>query len=211
MKYKKRVTAYDAQESQLLQQSTAFVEFLTRRGALPDPEIRSEGARKADQSLAQKAYHNTEILMEQYRSILWVLECIPGELCAELQIATHNVDELIERLELESVLENKRVENQLNTMMKTRILLDRVNDALDVLRRKPGNGEMLYKLIYEAYIAPKCKDSLTLIEEMHVSSRTYYRMRTEAISIISIRLWSAPSKDIDDWLEILTIMDSRNR
>lgn len=205
---RKKTSLYDAQESQILQQSTAFVDFLTRKGLVEDRGIHDEKIRKAKQSTAQKAYHNTEVLLEQYRTIVWVLECVPGELADELRVPTRDVDTLIERLDLESTLGNKRLESRLSTMMKTRLLLDRVNDALSVLRKKPQNGEQLYKLIYSAYIAPEQKSSLELIEQMQVSSRTYYRMRTEAISILSIRLWSAPSKDLDDWLEILTIMEN---
>lgn len=89
-----------------------------------------------------------------------------------------------------------------------RVLLDRLYDALGVLRKMPGNGEQLYNLIYATYLDPVQRKHADLIDMLHVSSRTYYRLRTEAISIMSIRLWSAPSGDIDDWLEILTLMEN---
>ncbi len=38
---------------------------------------------------------------------------------------------------------------------KSRLLLDRVNEALTVLKKKPENGERLYQLIYLTYIAPE--------------------------------------------------------
>lgn len=105
-------------------------------------------------------------------------------------------------------MENKKLESQLNVTMKTRVLLDRLYDALGVLRKTPGNGEQLYNLIYATYLDPVQRKHADLIDMLHVSSRTYYRLRTEAISIMSIRLWSAPSGDIDDWLEILTLMEN---
>ena len=102
---------------------------------------------------------------------------------------------------------NQRVEDRLRAVGKTRYLLNRVNDAIAVLRKKPVNGEQLYRIIYEAYIDPEERTTLDLIERMHMSARTYYRMKEEALAIISIRLWSAPSKDIDDWLELLALME----
>lgn len=105
-------------------------------------------------------------------------------------------------------MENKKLESRLNVTMKTRVLLDRLYDALGVLRKMPGNGEQLYNLIYATYLDPVQRKHADLIDMLHVSSRTYYRLRTEAISIMSIRLWSAPSGDIDDWLEILTLMEN---
>lgn len=36
----------------------------------------------------------------------------------------------------------------------------------------------------------------------------YYRLRTQAINIIALRLWSAPAGEIDSWLEVLTILEN---
>ena len=66
--------------------------------------------------------------------------------------------------------------------------LDRLYDALGVLRKMPGNGEQIYNLIYATYLDPVQRKHADLIDMLHVSSRTYYRLRTEAISIMSIRL-----------------------
>lgn len=50
---------------------------------------------------------------------------------------------------------NRKLENQLEGAKKSRLLLDRVNEALTVLRQKPKNGDDLYKLIYLTYIGPE--------------------------------------------------------
>lgn len=205
---RKKVSPYDSQENEILQKSTAFVEFLTRKGVLEDRAIDSERIRKAKQSTAQKAYHNTEVLLEQYRTIVWVLECAPGELAQELQVATKNIDALVSKIDIEMAYENKRLESRIGAMMKTRVLLDRLYDSLGVLQKWPENGNFLYTLIYSTYLDPVKKNHQDLIESLGVSSRSYYRLRKEAISIMSIRLWSAPSGDIDDWIEILTLMEN---
>ena len=204
---RKKPSLYDAHEKRILQQSTAFADFLTRKGAIADGEIEDERIRAAKQNAAKKAYHNTEVLLEQYRTIVWVLECTPGELSEELGMHTKNIDELVSRIDFEMTMENKRLESRLNGIIKTRILLERVQDALGVLRKKPENGEVLYRLIYDAYLNPKERLSSELVERSGMAPRTYYRMRAEAITIMSIRLWSAPGGDIDDWLEILAIME----
>lgn len=205
---RKKISMYDTQETQILEKSTAFVQFLTRKGVLEDQNIDDEKVRKAKKSTVWKAYHNTEVLLEQYRTIIWVLDCVPGDLAAELHVPTQNIDALVARIDFEMAMENKKLESRLNVTMKTRVLLDRLYDALGVLRKMPGNGEQLYNLIYATYLDPVQRKHADLIDMLHVSSRTYYRLRTEAISIMSIRLWSAPSGDIDDWLEILTLMEN---
>lgn len=204
----KKPSLYDAQESQLQKQSAGFVELLMRKGMLEDPKIDDEKIRKAKKSTVQKAYHNTEVLLEQYRLVVWVLECAPGEIAQELLIPVKDVDALAERIELETTLGSKRIENRVNTMMKTRFLVDRVQEALTVLRKKPGNGELLYSILYATYIDPEKRKHEELLKSLDLSSRTYYRLRREAITILSIRLWSAPSGDIDAWLEVLTLLEN---
>lgn len=204
----KKPSLYDAQESQLQKQSAGFVELLMRKGMLEDPKIDDEKIRKAKKSTVQKAYHNTEVLLEQYRLVVWVLECAPGEIAQELLIPVQDVDALVERIELETTLGSKRIENRVNTMMKTRFLVDRVQEALTVLRKKPGNGELLYSILYATYIDPEKRKHEELLKALDLSSRTYYHLRREAITILSIRLWSAPSGDIDAWLEVLTLLEN---
>lgn len=77
-----------------------------------------------------------------------------------------------------------------------------------MLRKKPGNGELLYSILYATYIDPEKRKHEELLKSLDLSSRTYYRLRREAITILSIRLWSAPSGDIDAWLEVLTLLEN---
>ena len=199
-------TIYDAHESLIQHQTTGFVDFLMRTGMLEDPQIDNEKVRKAKKSTSQKAYHNTEVLLQQYRLILWVLECAPGENAQEMQVTENDIDGLAEKIDLVTTLGDKRVESKVNAMMKTRFLVDRIHEALSVLRKKPRNGELLYSVIYTSYIDPVERKHEEIINMLHVSSRTFYRLRKEAINIMSIRLWSAPSADIDAWLEVLTLL-----
>ena len=92
----KKPSLYDAQEEQIQLQSASFVDFLTRKGVLEDHNIDNERVRKAKKDTAQRAYHNTEVLLSQYRLIIWVLECIPGELSDELEVPVHDIDALAE-------------------------------------------------------------------------------------------------------------------
>ena len=126
----KKPSLYDAQEEQIQLQSASFVDFLTRKGVLEDHNIDNERVRKAKKDTAQRAYHNTEVLLSQYRLIIWVLECIPGELSDELEVPVHDIDALAEKIDIQTSLENARIESRVNAMMKTRYLVDRIHEAL---------------------------------------------------------------------------------
>ena len=189
-------------------QTGAVIELLAERGYLRDQTVDDVKLKKARQDKQKAAYHNTLMLLKQYRNIAWMLECFPDTVAEELDQPFSNLDELIDRVEVEMAMDNRKLEGRMEGIRKSRLLMDRVNEALTVLRKKPGNGEKLYKLIHLAYIAP---EQLTLNEKLYrlnLSSRQYYRLHDQAINILSLRLWAAPTKGLDSWLEILTLLEN---
>lgn len=198
---------YEQQERRLLEQSDAFISFLTRRGILGDQRIDNEKMRAVRKEKKKKAYHNTQVLLKNYRKMIWIFSCYPEEILQELEEPFRNFDKMAERLDLELAIGNKRMENRLETAARSRLLLDRFNEAMAVLRKEPTRGEKLYQLIYTTYLAPEKLKLEEILFRLDLSQRHYYRLREQAISILSLRLWSAPSKDVDVWLELLTFFE----
>lgn len=207
MKNQEKMT-YEQQEAQIAEKSQAFINILTQRGILANPKVTDEKIRAARQKKDRDSYHNTLLLLQNYRTLVWVMECFPETVAEELDRPFSDVDELLEQMDLQLAMGNRKLENQLEGAKKSRLLLDRVNEALTVLRQKPRNGDDLYKLIYLTYIGPETLSHRELIYRLAMSSRQYYRFREQAITILSIRLWSAPSANVDFWLDMLTFLES---
>ena len=207
MKNQEKMT-YEQQEAQIAEKSQAFINLLTQRGILANPKVTDEKIRAARQKKDRDSYHNTLLLLQNYRTLVWVMECFPETVAEELDRPFSDVDELLEQIDLQLTMGNRKLENQLEGAKKSRLLLDRVNEALTVLRQKPRNGDDLYKLIYLTYIGPETLSHRELIYRLAMSSRQYYRFREQAITILSIRLWSAPSANVDFWLDMLTFLES---
>jgi hypothetical protein len=197
------------QESQLLEQSEAFLGLLQRRGILEDGQIDDEARRKADMDRKRKTYHNTLLMLQNYRNISWALESFPEEIAVELVRPLESLDALLSMLDTEIVFGNYRLESRLQSVQKSRLLLDRINDALTMLKKKPKVGPMLYKVIYETFIAPEYLTIAELVYRLNISPRHYYRLRSQAINVLSLRLWSAPAEELDSWLEVLTLLELR--
>lgn len=153
-------------------------------------------------------YHNTLLLLQHYRNIVWALECFPATVAEELDHPLGDLDALLDRMDLEFGMNNRKLESRMESVRKSRLLLDRVNEALSVLKRKPENGAKMYELIYLTYIAPDKLSHTDLLYRLDISSRHYYRLRQQAFTILSIRLWSAPAGEVDSWLEVLTLLES---
>lgn len=188
-------------------QSDAMIGLLTDRGILPDTGIDNEKVREARKEKQKNTYHNTMMLLQHYRTIVWLFECFPENVARELEKPFEGVDTLLEQVDMEVSWGNRKLESRLEGIQKSRLLLDRVNEALTVLKKKPENGERLYKLIYLTYIAPERLSHNELLYRLDMSSRHYYRLRQQAITILSIRLWAAPDTEVDVWLDMLTLIE----
>ena len=206
-KNKNNISLYEQQEERIRVQSDAFITLLTERGILRDHRIDDERIRNARQTKQKNTYHNTLMLLKNYRTIAWMLECFPDNVAEELDRPFENLDELIDHIDVEMSMGNRKLESRIEGVRKSRILLDRVNEALTVLKKKPENGEILYNLIYQTFITPENLSLTDILYRLDISPRHYYRLRSQAITILSIRLWAAPAKDVDFWLEMLTLLE----
>lgn len=199
---------YEQQENKLSAQSEAFIDMLTKRGILEDQNIDDEKIRQAEKQKKRNMYHNTMLMLQHYRDITWVLECFPSNIASELDLPMNDLDALLSLVSAEIGMNNVKLENRLQSVQRSRLLLDRINEALTVLRQKPGNGELMYQVIYETFITPEKLSHAEILYRLNISSRHYYRIRQQAINILSIRLWTTPTSELDSWLEVLTILEA---
>lgn len=207
MQNEENKSTHGKQADEIRAHSEAFIDLLTKRGILGDSRIGDEKIRAAQQEKRRKAYHNTELLLKHYRLFVWVITCAPQDIAEELDKQYETIDELLEKLDFEIAYGNRKAEQRLESVTNSRILLRRLDEALTVLKNKPDNGTKLYDLVYLTYIAPDKLSHKELLYRLNISSRQYYRLREQAISILSIRLWSAPSSNVDFWLEVLALLD----
>lgn len=191
------------QEESVLERADVVLKLLTKRGLIPDKKISDDARRAAQQKRQKDSYHNTELLLKNYRRIAWLVECFPEAIAAELDRPFEAVDELLDGVNIASIFGNRKLEQRTASVEQTRLLLDRINEALTVLKRKPGNGQDLYNLVYLSFIAPEQLTNQEVLYRLNMSPRHYYRLRKEAITILSLRLWSSPDPVIDLWLELI--------
>ena len=155
---KANISEYEELEQRLIEKDAQFREYFTTTGVIGDQKIKDPKKRESQQKKRRRLYQNTQVLMENYQTIVWVVQNFPDTIAEELNEPFEEVDNLIERVDLEFSLENQRLENRIRSIAKSRVLIDRVNEALTMLRTKPGDGEEMYQVIYKTYINPDYKD-----------------------------------------------------
>ncbi len=189
-------------------QTDSLFNYFLNTGILDMQAVQKTDVEAIKKRIAKRRYHNTLLLLSKYRLVLWALECVPGEIGEELSLPTKDLDALIQRVDAELAMNNKKIEYKIKGAAKTKMLIERVQDALWMLRKYPKDGAKMYELIYKTFIEPNQSAFPDLLNQLGLSERTYYRLRKAAIEIMSIRLWAAPSGETDLWLEILTLIEA---
>ena len=69
------------------------LDLMIRSGTIPDPRVDDEKARQAKQEKARKVYHNTLLLFQRYRDIIWVLQSFTTEVATELDQPLSDIDQ----------------------------------------------------------------------------------------------------------------------
>lgn len=191
-------------------QVEAAVEFLIKKGVL---NISSKDDRKKRENmidLEKVKYHNTKLLLQKYREIAWTLEVFPEHVEEELDGRFADLDRILEHVDLELVMGNRKLEARLSSIAKTRLLFDRLNEAISLVKKNPVCGKEMYEVIYHTYIGEATDSIYDLFERLGLSKFKYYDLLNRAQNIISIRLWSSPDSKVDLWLDVLEYFQSEN-
>ena len=181
--FKEQQDLFAQQESQLSMKSQAFVELFTKRGLIEAGSIQNEAVRRADKTKRRNMRHNTLALLKSYRDIQWMLRCFPDTIAEELDAPLHDLDALIQLVSSEIDWGNQKVESRMESIRRSRLMMDQINKAISILRNKPGNGELLYNLIYLTYVALEKLMIAEICAQLHVSDRQNYRLRQQALNI----------------------------
>ena len=204
---KASISEHEAFEQELGDKNPQLQDYLATTGVIGDETIKDPNKRKKQQKKRKHLYHNTQLLMENYQTMVWVIENFPDTVAEELSEPFEETDRLLERIDLEFSMENQRLENRIRTIAKSRALIDRVNAALTMLRSKPGNGEEMYQVIYQTYIKPDYQDVYELFDKLSLTRRKYYHLRENAFTLMSLFLWAGPTAEISRWLEIIEMLE----
>ena len=193
-------------EIQVSPEAREMINLFVRGGLLANAEIADQKIRDFKQKKNRDLFHNTGVLLNLYRKLSWILICFPENVAAELDIPFKDIDHLIERLDVEWSYGNKVIDNRMEGLMKTRMIIDKINNAVEMQKGNPDGGMKIYQLLYLQFIAPEKLTTSEIAYRLDVSERQYFRLKKKAITAISNILWGS-NKEVDFWIEIISILD----
>ena len=163
---------------------------------------------KRQKSNVSPHYHDTRTLLRKYRDVIWNLEVsdldLQEEFKAEYGLST---DALFVDSEVNK--SGNRLENYARALERSKKMMQIIDTAIDLMRRKHKKGKFYYWILYYTYLAPhhyaNNYEILHFLElkGMPMSMRNYYLRREEAINVLSSVLWGYTSTDCEELINRL--------
>ncbi len=153
----------------------------------------------------EKVFHDTKLLLENYRNVTWSLEVETFQTSINFQKEYGTTLEEFLDMTYKAGMDiaESDVASRIESMNKSRNMLKMIDKALELLRIKHENGETYYWIIYMTYIAPKKVSSIDdVVDELEkqkifVSRTTYYRTKKQAITQLGWLLWGYTTRSAD--------------
>ena len=155
-------------------------------------------------------FHDTWKLLKNYRDAVWNLELAMRQAKNSFKIESgNNIEEFLNSpYPADTDINNLQPENYVKNIEKSNQILNLLNSAIEILRKKHKHGEQYYWILYYTYLSPQqSQNTDEIIDKLtpyitNISKRTYYRKRPEAIEALSSILWGY-SKDCLEMLNKL--------
>ena len=163
---------------------------------------------KRQKSNVSPHYHDTRTLLRKYRDVMWNLEVSDLDLQEEFK-AEYGLSSDALFVDSEVNKGGNRLENYARALERSKKMMQIIDTAIDLMRRKHKKGEFYYWILYYTYLAPhhyaNNYEILHFLElkGMPMSMRNYYLRREEAINVLSSVLWGYTSTDCEELINRL--------
>lgn len=194
--------------SETLFKNDDLITVLQKRGLIPDTAITDDKLMKIKQKKAKREYKNTKLLLENYRTISIAVQFLPQQIASELNIPFKGIDNLLEKCDIASTYLDSNIDDKLRNVQRTKQLLDVVNKSLTAMKKMSPEGELYYNLLYYTYLISKPLKIEEILKNLDISRSSYFRKRDNAIKLFGSILWLAPNREVDLWIDCITILNS---
>lgn len=164
-----------------------------------------------DKNFEEKVFHDTKLLLEHYRNVVWSLEVEAFQTSMNFQKEYGTTLEEFLDLTYKAGMDISKsdVASRIESMNKSRNMLRIIDTAVEFLRNKHHNGEVYYIILYHAYLSPRKVSNMEMIIKqlekyvLDISSRTYYRLKKKAIMELGWLLWGYTTRETEPIIDRL--------
>ena len=156
----------------------------------------------AKRKLVEK-YHNTRHLLKQYRRVAYAIQISETDMNVRMEMEHGTKLSTLElNAELAGVdLSGSKLEGYARTVIRSKNMLQIIDNALDTVRMDPDHGELMYQILYLTYFSKrKLANREAILAELdrlgfQMSMVTYHSYLNMAIKAIDRILWGYTARD----------------
>lgn len=161
-------------------------------------------ARKKETDVTQNPlYHDTWKLLKKYRDVVWSMELSVQQVHNQFQIEYgKSIEDFLDSIYLAGAdLSGTDIEHHARCIQRSAHMIQLVDEAMELMRKKHTEGEDLYWILYYTFIvSPKLRNTEQIIDKLKghirdISYRTYFRRRQYAVEVLSSVLWGYSARD----------------
>jgi len=152
-----------------------------------------------------KLYHQTKLLLELYRKVVWSVENSLYDLeSTATDFGSQRIQDLLNYLDLdfEGEVDKGKIEDHLKSIAKSRDLVFLIDQAMMKLNDYPNGGELFFNIINRKFILKDLYSDTDLMDSLDLERTTFYKRKKEAINMLGTILWGyvIPGLDHPDGL-----------
>ena len=157
-----------------------------------------------------KLYHQTKLLLELYRKVVWSVENSLYDLeLTATNFGSQRIQDLLNYLELdfEGEVDKGKIEDHLKSIAKSRDLVFLIDQAMMKLNDYPNGGELFFNIINRKFILKYLYSDTDLMESLDLERTTFYKRKKEAINMLGTILWGYIIPSLNHHDELLSFAD----
>jgi hypothetical protein len=137
------------------------------------------------------AFHKTKLLLQVYRDVVWAAKGRDEELRREAQCALGgDFGQAVAYFTEFASNETRDIfEERLSFSAETKWMIDMIDAAATKVQCYHKNGSLYYEILHKSYLAERDYSESELLEHLCLSRTSYYALRREAITLLSVALW----------------------
>ena len=165
--------------------------------------------KKNNTQMDDMIFHNTELLLRNYRDVVWSLEVsVFHANTSFLEEYGSSLEDFLEMSYVDGMdVDASDVAARIKSINRSRNMLRIIDSAVELLRKKHRKGEIYYWTLYYSYLSPQELENVEEIVDKlsnytkDMSRRTYFRKRDEAVLQLGRLLWGYTTKECMEILE----------
>ena len=151
----------------------------------------------------EQAYHNTLLLLRQYRAARWNLELGMAQIRenSPMDFNLPMEEQLSAISDLGVSYYGKPLEQQTDALLLTWKMLQLIDHSVQMMRTRHAKGELYYQILYLNFLSEEGTLPTALLLDglkahgFYMSNRSYFRHKKSAIDVLGSVLWGYTTRD----------------